>query len=128
MVSQSSLGFFSPVSLFTMMPSLLTLSFFLWVPFDLSATGFSSDKLDDAWFCFCYAAVQMIHCLSLMALDNFPFWFFNCCDNPLNFCCSWPEILLWPISAVVKLGCSSREGIVCLNEIPVMVFINLSAV
>lgn len=36
--------------------------------------------------------------------------------------------MLWPICGVVKLGCSSREGVVCLNEIPGMGFINLSAV
>lgn len=36
--------------------------------------------------------------------------------------------MLWPISAVVKLGCNSREGVVCLNEIPGMGSINISAV
>lgn len=36
--------------------------------------------------------------------------------------------MLWPSSAVVKLGCSSREGVVCLNEMPGMGCINLSAV
>lgn len=128
MVSQFSLVFFFSSFIIHNDAKFTYCIFFLWVPFDLSATGFSSDKLDDARFCFCYAAVWMIHCPSLMALDNFPFWFFNCCDHPLNFCCSWPEMLLWPISAVVKLGCSSGEGVVCPNEIPVMGCINLSTV